>query len=421
MPHFAPRLPSAYRIRQRSTSVFYRRAYATCHHESKEALPSSFIDSLLVERLGQHTHHRRGKRRFATPKVIDEDLVDGPPIALFSDPSAIPASPGNIYLQPDSVEYVGSYNWVDLRMPTIIVPGSPRIYRDDAPPYSVPLHRGGSIMDENGHRMRTRALVPVLAAVDATAAISGYAPLNWHQVDLITDRGNLRRLLTFLSGRWEPAEFRIDVQLAGTRTLLFTRWERKTESYCGKNNCYAHSFEVARTQPLPGCEYGLSHHRIITYAFDGLKTVVFLIAAPTCHVPFFADRTRGTDYIAAGLARAKDIEEVVHRVGQRVPPALPLADAPAGSRRALVHGKFHRTREETLESAGAQNRLIRQEIDYRRLGPLVRAIRDVVVARGRDARLSLIGVRGRGLEIRERKSSRSCLPERLLCRFDAAT
>lgn len=58
--------------------------------------------------------------------------------------------------------------------------------------------------------------------------------------------------------------FRIDLQLAGEKTVLCNRWEAKTKMKTFGS--YGYSFEEAITRAAPGCETGVGgHHRIITY------------------------------------------------------------------------------------------------------------------------------------------------------------
>lgn len=111
-------------------------------------------------------------------------------------------------------------------------------------------------------------LMPLVAAVDFTSASNGDPPFDWSSVDIVTDRGNLRRFIDFLKERRahgsEP--FRIDVQLAGKKTLLLNRWKKKTIGNCWSHcGCYSHNFEKASTKAVPGFEHGHSHHRIIAY------------------------------------------------------------------------------------------------------------------------------------------------------------
>ncbi len=109
-------------------------------------------------------------------------------------------------------------------------------------------------------------MLPLFVAADA---IHGHqaagGPVNWPTVDIVTDRNGLRKLLRWLNpspGR-EVRDFRIDVQLVGTKTLVLGRWEgRSREPPTGRT--YGIGFENATTRPALGCPSS-GHERVITY------------------------------------------------------------------------------------------------------------------------------------------------------------
>ena len=91
------------------------------------------------------------------------------------------------------------------------------------------------------------------------------SPIDWPTVDVITDRNGLGNLLRWLNpslGR-EIHDFRIDVQLVGTKTLVLRRWESLTRDvHTGRS--YGYAFEVAMTRAAPDCPSS-GHQRVITY------------------------------------------------------------------------------------------------------------------------------------------------------------
>jgi hypothetical protein len=131
-------------------------------------------------------------------------------------------------------------------------------------PFNVKPDMGIFIVDQNAHRMPSAALLPLLVAVNQKRQDEGADPFPWGTMDLVTDRNGLRKLLRWIVGG-EIKEFRIDAQLAGEKTVLFNRWEKRTrEELSGRT--YGFNFEKASTVPAPGCEQSSGHHRIITYA-----------------------------------------------------------------------------------------------------------------------------------------------------------
>ena len=67
--------------------------------------------------------------------------------------------------------------------------------------------------------------------------------------------------------KWdERKDFRIDMQLGGTKTVLMHRWAPMTREYVEppKAGCRA-NFERESTEAAPGCEKGTGHFRIVKY------------------------------------------------------------------------------------------------------------------------------------------------------------
>jgi hypothetical protein len=106
-------------------------------------------------------------------------------------------------------------------------------------------------------------MLPLFTAADAIHGKG--APVDWPNVDMITDRNGLRKLLRWLnpSPGKEVRDFRIDVDLVGTKTVILSRWESRTrEPFNGRS--FGIGFEEAMTRPAPGCPRS-GHHRAITY------------------------------------------------------------------------------------------------------------------------------------------------------------
>lgn len=75
-------------------------------------------------------------------------------------------------------------------------------------------------------------MLPLFVAADAIHGQKAAPPVDWPKVDVITDRNGLRKLLRWLNpspGR-EVRDFRIDVQLVGTKTLVLNRWEGRARA-----------------------------------------------------------------------------------------------------------------------------------------------------------------------------------------------
>jgi hypothetical protein len=145
-------------------------------------------------------------------------------------------------------------------------------------------------IDQNTYRMPSANLLPLVVAVNKKHKDEGVPPFPWGSMDFVTDRNGLRKLIRWIVGG-QVKDFRIDVQLAGRKTVLLNRWEKRTrEPLSGRT--YGFSFEKASTVQAAGCKESSGHHRIISYVrefcegrhvqefnhpfqdFNGLKMVV---------------------------------------------------------------------------------------------------------------------------------------------------
>ena len=129
-------------------------------------------------------------------------------------------------------------------------------------PFTVPLDGNITIIDQDGTHVPSTPLLPLFIAADIVHPLRE-KPFDWPSVDVVANRNSLRKLLGWANGteRWD---FRIDVELAGERTILLNRW---VESVIVDVNprSYGHNFEEESTVPVPGCEQSIRHLRIIKY------------------------------------------------------------------------------------------------------------------------------------------------------------
>ena len=144
-----------------------------------------------------------------------------------------------------------------------ICSGSPPEWANRALPYNVQPDMGFHYVDQNSHRMPSANLLPLIVAVNQKQKDEGTSPFPWNSVDFVTDRNGLRKLLRWIIGG-EVREFRIDVELVGTKTILFSRWEKRTQEQ-SSGRTYGFKFEKASTNHALGCEEGSGHHRINSY------------------------------------------------------------------------------------------------------------------------------------------------------------
>ncbi|PCH40483.1 hypothetical protein WOLCODRAFT_98991 [Wolfiporia cocos MD-104 SS10] len=406
---------------------------------------------------------RRGASRpvetFSLPP--DRDIMDGlsrSPIRTLSKPEEDQGKAIVI----KNFQYVGSYNWTDSTKPTIIIPGSPPEWRDRSLPYVVPPDSGIRFVDQNGYRMPSSTLHPLLRAVDITAEDAG-DEFDWSTVDFVTDRNGLRKILRWINDHDGSAkEFRIETQLAGKRTVLFSRWEKRTrEAPNSTFTTYGFSFERESTTKAPGCEKGTGHHRIVKYSFDGLVLVVRFevdaciapsrssraTAAGPTDVDSLSDMLSGLNVASDKKGAAKVDESVstpeldVIRAGTRVPqssviemctrsrrnaeqfdwvdafPQLYFSQTPNHYLAVHSRGEFETITKKHLDNPEMKSIEASAQSGFRKLKRTLQDIQELVIEHGQRGRLSLVHRDGQ-LRVFERTSQTDSIPEQLLSRFD---
>ncbi|KAI0922958.1 hypothetical protein AcV5_009815 [Taiwanofungus camphoratus] len=405
---------------------------------------------------------RRGQPRsfIATSLPSDRNITEGlvsTPIETLKKPAEEVGK--NIVLK--EFGYLGSYNWLNDVQPTIIVPGSPPEWRDRATPYTVPRDSGSQFVDQNGYRMPSSTLLPLFRAVDVMVEEKG-EPLDWTSVDFVTDRNGLRKLLRWINGTGDSVkEFRIDTQLAGRRTVLLNRWEKRVKEDADPTRfSFGHSFERESTVPAPGCEQSTGHHRIVKYDFDGL-TMVVRFEVDACIAPArtskgtstastvdsLSDLLSGLDVTSNAKASSRAAATVagtelkIIRAGTEVPqssiielttrsknyvaqfdwvdayPQLFLSQTPHHFLAAHGRGRFETITKRELGDPGLRQIEKDAQVGLTKLSSVLRTIQNLVIEHGQRGRLSLVCREGK-LQVFERADQRSCLPDTEMNRFE---
>jgi hypothetical protein len=125
---------------------------------------------------------------------------------------------------------------------------------------------GSAYIDQNTARLEKYPMLPLFVAADAIH--DKKAQIDWPTVDVVTDRNGLRKLLRWLNpspGR-EVRDFRIDVQLVGSKTIVLRRWEGAlyNRPHPAIGRTFGFAFEAATSRAAPGCPQS-GHHRAIAY------------------------------------------------------------------------------------------------------------------------------------------------------------
>lgn len=170
-----------------------------------------------------------------------------------------------------NVEHLSSYNWIKSSGPTIAVPGCPPLWSPPKTPKKVAKDSGLIYIAQNAFRHPESPLEPLFRSL-----YTEKPSYNIHQVDLITDRNNVRKLLSFINpnlSRNGLEPFTIEIEVT-SNTAIFCRAESETHTFIGPNDFkgYGHEFEkVFTTTQVSG---STGHHRIISYKLGDLKFIV---------------------------------------------------------------------------------------------------------------------------------------------------
>ncbi|KAG6025707.1 hypothetical protein E4U19_003002 [Claviceps sp. Clav32 group G5] len=144
-----------------------------------------------------------------------------------------------------NVKSVSSYSWIETPTPTIAVPGSPPLWSPPATDVQLRKDSGLAIFTTN-------------------------PSFNIRSIDVISDRNNIRKLLSFIN----PIFNRDGEPFTISNTLLMCRHETAATEYIGPHEFrgYGHEFEKAYTTNQ--IEGSAGHFRIISYRFCGMNFMI---------------------------------------------------------------------------------------------------------------------------------------------------
>ncbi|KAH8922498.1 hypothetical protein BT69DRAFT_235006 [Atractiella rhizophila] len=192
-------------------------------------------------------------------------------------PTVIPPPQSNYCIEIENVTPVASYNWVEApgQGIAIEVPGCPPFWREPRLPVHIEPETGTKFIDQNGARsdtLRISPVSPLLTAIDACNP-----NFNFADIDLITDRICLQRLIQWLTGTGmtdREREFRIDVQLAGEKTMIFSRWENATTEDIPPNTFWGFGQNFVKAVTTQTNKNASGHNRIVSYNLGAMKCLV---------------------------------------------------------------------------------------------------------------------------------------------------
>ncbi|KAI9766467.1 MAG: hypothetical protein M1840_006574 [Geoglossum simile] len=236
------------------------------------------------------------KNKVPAPPTLRERPVD--PVKLMADTGLLLESIDALTLtesEKDSglltdYEFLSSFNWVERATPTIFVPGSPSVWLSKDLPFRVPKDQGTFFVDQNSARCPEN---PADALFRSLAIMR--PDFSMRDVDLVTDRNCLRKLLRFIA-RNTDISFRIDINIVGG-VMIFRRWEEETsQTVRGLQHIgYGYNFEAESTAFDPDLAGSRGHHRVVRYRLGGLNCVLRFEANSHCRDPAAVPQATGSE------------------------------------------------------------------------------------------------------------------------------
>ncbi|KAI0460044.1 hypothetical protein F5B21DRAFT_127983 [Xylaria acuta] len=169
------------------------------------------------------------------------------------------------------VKHLSSYNWIGTDSPTIVVPGSPALWAPPRRSTQVKQDSGLVYINQNAARHPDSPLEPLFLALYATQP-----SFDILSTDIVTDRNNLRKLLSFVEPGVEGDAlnpFTIEIEIH-KNTALFLRIEESNQIHIlpGEFRGFGHEFEKMYTRDQIDGSTG--HHRMVSYSFGGMSFLV---------------------------------------------------------------------------------------------------------------------------------------------------
>ncbi|CAG8972944.1 hypothetical protein HYALB_00001364 [Hymenoscyphus albidus] len=169
-----------------------------------------------------------------------------------------------------NIQQLSSYNWIEAPSgkPTIAIPGCPSLWTSPIGSKRLPKDHGRVYIAQNAYRHSQSPLEPLFRAL-----YFSNPSYDIRQIDIVTDRNNIRKLLSYVKGGVRLEAFTFKVEMV-EKTAIFCREETRTYEDIGPHDFrgYGHEFEKAYTKNE--IEESTGHHRVISYRFGNLNIIV---------------------------------------------------------------------------------------------------------------------------------------------------
>ncbi|KAJ0158215.1 hypothetical protein CTA2_12064 [Colletotrichum tanaceti] len=184
-----------------------------------------------------------------------------------------------------------SYNWQEGKPARIRVPGYAAIWKGVTLPLTISPDEGTFFIDQNTALMPQHPFEPMFRAAAAMGR-----DVSFDDVDVVTNRNSLRKLLDFCSPRSQES-FRLHLHLVRD-TLIIERCEKHTREFvAGSTRGWGRNFEKASTAFPPNLTESHGHHRTLRYALGALE----------CAVQFEVDASFDPDYDEPAASKEPDV------------------------------------------------------------------------------------------------------------------
>jgi len=168
-------------------------------------------------------------------------------------------------------KHLASYNWIEAKTPTIVVPGLPPLWCEEDSSRQLKKDSGLVYIAQNAARHPESPLEPLFRALYIENPLFDVS-----SVDIISDRNNIRKLLSFVDPSSDVhglEDFTMRMELINGTAILH-REETKTQEYIRPDEFrgFGHEFEKAyTTSHIPS---STGHHRIVSYRLGSLSLIV---------------------------------------------------------------------------------------------------------------------------------------------------
>lgn len=169
------------------------------------------------------------------------------------------------------VNELSSYSWIEGRLPVISVPGLPPLWTPLPGRQTMDKDSGLVYIDQNAARLPGRSMEPLFRSL-----FKANPSFDLGSVDVITDRNNIRKLLSFINPSRDSHNtkpFTINVQ-AIKNTIIFGRTESATTEVIQAHEFRGFGREYEKRYTSNEYPNMAGHHRVISYRFCDMAFVV---------------------------------------------------------------------------------------------------------------------------------------------------